>query len=146
MSSKVNGQTSGLLSGQTNGQTNGRAYILVVEDDPDLRQNLADILQDEGYLTRTAENGRDALAILQLDERPSLIVLDLAMPDMNGWQFRDKQRSDVRLIDIPVLVVTANRNLGPDAPGNEVLVKPFGLDEVLDRVKRLLPLSALPAL
>jgi CheY-like chemotaxis protein len=122
---------------EMNGQMTRHPYILVVEDDPDLRQNLTDILRAEGYVTGAAANGREALAILQTSERPSLIVLDLAMPDMNGWQFRDKQRADLRLIDIPVLVVTANRNLGPNVPGNEVLVKPFGLDEVLEKVKRL---------
>jgi CheY-like chemotaxis protein len=117
---------------------NKGSYILVVDDDADLRQNMADVLEDEGYATRVAGSGREALSILKKTPQiPRLILLDLLMPDMNGWQFCHEQRADHRLIDVPVLVVTANRNLGPDPPGNDVLLKPFRLEEILQKVKRL---------
>ena len=113
-------------------------YILVVDDDADLRQNIADVLEDEGYVTRVAGTGREALTIMKkTPEVPRLVLLDLLMPDMNGWQFCHEQRTDRRFIDVPVLVVTANRNLGPDPPGNDVLLKPFRLEEILQKVKRL---------
>ena len=114
-----------------------RPYILLVDDDPELRQSLVDLLEDEGYATRTAGSGREALSLLETPELPRLILLDLMMPDINGWQFCEKQQLDGRLAGIPVLVVTASRSLGPKPPGTDVLFKPFTIEEVLAKVQRL---------
>ena len=113
------------------------SYILLVDDDPELRQSMVDLLEDEGYPTRSASSGREALALLGGPDLPSLILLDLMMPDLNGWQFCEMQRRDPRIAGIPVLVVTAARSVAPTPAGVDVLFKPFSLDEVLDKVQRL---------
>lgn len=85
-------------------------YVLIVEDDNDIREDLAEILRDEGHQVETAANGADALAQLehkaQRGERPCLILLDLMMPVMNGWDFRAKQMSTPGIADIPVILVS----------------------------------------
>jgi two-component system chemotaxis response regulator CheY len=114
------------------------SYILLVDDDPDLRQCLVDILEDEGFVTQTAGTGREALAVLQSPHLPSLILLDLMMPELNGWQFYERQQSDPRLARIPVLVVTANRGTSAGIPGSDVLLKPFSAESVLNKVHGLI--------
>jgi CheY-like chemotaxis protein len=113
------------------------ARILVVDDDADLRQSLVDLLEDEGYRTQAASSGREALAVLGGPDLPQLIILDLMMPDLNGWQFRDIQSTDPRLAPIPVLVVTAGRKMAQELVGPEVLFKPFSLDDLLNKVERM---------
>jgi len=111
--------------------------ILVVDDDTDLRETVGELLVDEGYRPRLCENGREALLALRGGERPRLILLDLMMPEMNGWQFREEQLKDEGLSKIPVVVMTASR--GVDAQpisASEVLWKPIGLDELLRVVAR----------
>src|SRR5436190_19900143 len=81
--------------------------IMIVEDDPDTREMLERFLQLEGFDVRTAANGQIALQSLQADSSPRVILLDLMMPVMNGWQFRQAQTKDPRLSQIPVVVVTA---------------------------------------
>ena len=83
--------------------------ILVVDDDSDVREALGEVLAEEGYDTRLFESGRAALAFLRGGGDPSLILLDMMMPEMNGWQFREEQLKDERLRDIPVVVITASR-------------------------------------
>ena len=117
---------------------NEGGYILLVDDDPDLRQCLVDILEDEGYVTQTAGTGREALAVLQAPQLPSLILLDLMMPELNGWQFYERQQSDPRLAPIPVLVVTANRGMSAAIPGSDVLLKPFTAETVVSKVHGLI--------
>jgi CheY-like chemotaxis protein len=84
--------------------------ILIVEDDADFRDTLAELLQFEGYQVTQAGNGREALAHLRQSAPPCLILLDLMMPEMNGWEFREAQRQDPALAQIPVAVVTGVRN------------------------------------
>ena len=86
--------------------------ILVVEDDRDLRDALAEILQDEGYCVSSAGHGEEALEVLRCERLDvALILLDLTMPVMNGWQFRDEQRKDPDLSKIPVVVLSAGDRL-----------------------------------
>ena len=122
------------------------ARILVVDDDADLRQSLVDLLEDEGYTTQAAASGREALAVLKGPVLPQLIILDLMMPDLNGWQFRDIQSTDPRLAAIPVLVVTAGRKMAQELVGPEVLFKPFSLEDLLSKVERLVNPSLEPTL
>jgi CheY-like chemotaxis protein len=84
--------------------------IFIVEDDPDMRESLGEILQDEGYRVVGAANGLEALAHLRQSELPCIILLDLMMPVMSGWEFRDRQREDPRLSRIPVAILTGVRN------------------------------------
>src|SRR5262245_59582395 len=81
-----------------------RKSVLIIEDDPDIREALAEILEDEGYATVLAGNGREALDHLAKSEMPALILLDLMMPIMDGWQFRDEQRRSPSYAAIPVVV------------------------------------------
>lgn len=113
------------------------APILVVDDDTDLRETLGELLDEEGYDTRLFENGRAALEFLRRGERPRLILLDLMMPDMNGWQFREEQLKDVGLKDIPVVVMTASRGFeSHPISAQEILYKPVGLGELIEAVER----------
>ena len=119
------------------GSVGSGASILVVDDDTDLRETVGELLVDEGYRPRLCENGREALLALRGGERPRLILLDLMMPDMNGWQFREELLKDADLSRIPVVVMTASRGVetGPISAA-EVLHKPIGLNELLRVVAR----------
>ncbi len=81
--------------------------ILVVEDDGLVREAMSAVLQGEGYRVDAAENGREALDYLRADGRPDLILLDLMMPVMDGWEFRRQQCCDEALASVPVVVVSA---------------------------------------
>jgi CheY-like chemotaxis protein len=116
--------------------------ILVVDDDRDLRTTVAQVLEDEGYRVEEASNGQEALARLEVDPPPDLLLLDLMMPVMNGEQFRREQQREPRLSRIPVVLMTAAgtraaeriEQLAPDA----VLHKPVGLDELLGTIEAVL--------
>src|SRR5512132_4356371 len=85
--------------------------ILIVEDDVDVRDALMQVLEFEGYRVTGASNGEEALAALRAGGRPSLILLDLMMPVMNGSQFRAAQLADRALAAIPVIVLSADAGL-----------------------------------
>ena len=114
------------------------ATILVVEDDRDTREMLERFLQLEGFTVRTAENGRAALDVLGR-EGACVILLDLMMPVMNGWEFRHVQASDPRLSRIPVIVVTAagRREQIPTIDAHAWLPKPVDLDRLLETIQPL---------
>jgi CheY-like chemotaxis protein len=114
--------------------------ILVVEDDADLRETLAAVLEEEGYAVATAANGREALRYLHECPPPCLILLDLMMPVMNGWEFRQQQQQDPQLSPVPVVVISAVANpMPPGAPpldAAEFLTKPVDPQVLLDQVSR----------
>lgn len=110
--------------------------LLVVEDDAECRAALSDALSGEGYRLRFAANGAEALEVLEGGAPlPDAILLDLAMPAMNGWQFRDLQKRRPELAAIPVLVMTGSSPLGIDAA--KVLRKPFAVSELVRWVQHL---------
>jgi CheY-like chemotaxis protein len=82
--------------------------LLVVEDDETILASLSDLLRDEGATLTTAANGRDALAALRAGAPPDLILLDLMMPVMDGWEFRVAQRADPALAGIPIIAMSAD--------------------------------------
>ena len=85
------------------------ATILVVEDNDDIREAVADLLAEDGYSVVQARNGAEALVVLKGDPKPALIILDIRMPVMDGCEFlRIKETADARLAAIPVLVVSAH--------------------------------------
>src|SRR4051794_32442195 len=86
------------------------SLVLLVEDDADLRETTAMLLECEGYQVCAVENGREALNQLLDGPLPSVILLDMLMPVMNGWEFRAHQQRDPRLAAVPVVVVTASRD------------------------------------
>jgi CheY-like chemotaxis protein len=107
--------------------------VMIVEDDPDTREMLERFLELEGFEVRTAANGQLALDALSADSASSVILLDLMMPVMNGWQFREAQVSDPKIAGIPVVVVTA-AGAKDDIPAIQAdawLSKPVDLDRLL---------------
>ena len=110
--------------------------ILVVEDDPGIRQGIADFLGFEGYAVDVAVNGEEALTYLR-SRRPSLVVLDLVMPVMNGPQLLERIRSEGIAADVPVAIMTAAMPGASTLPvADAYLSKPFDLDELLRVVGR----------
>jgi CheY-like chemotaxis protein len=115
--------------------------ILVVDDDSALREALAEFLEERGYDVSCAGDGAEALAILAARGAPDAILLDLAMPGMDGWAFRAAQLRDTRWAGIPTIVLSAS--LGPDGRVAEKLApalalrKPFDLRRLLDALARL---------
>jgi CheY-like chemotaxis protein len=107
--------------------------VLVVDDDRDIRELLGELLASEGYEVASAGDGQRALAEARAN-RPDVILLDLMMPVMSGWEFRKEQLRDPRLSDIPVVVVTAFEE---SLDGTALLRKPFMVEDVLDAVQRL---------
>ena len=85
-------------------------HILIVEDDADLRQSMVFVLSDEGYVVSDACDGREALHLLEDGLRPNLILLDLMMPNMNGFQFRDAQLRCEEIAAIPVVAWSAHND------------------------------------
>jgi len=117
--------------------------VLIVDDDPDISETIAFMLDERGYRSERAANGKEALERLRRPPRPQLILLDLTMPVMDGREFRRRQLASPELASIPVVVVTADAtakdHIRMQTPG--WLVKPIALDTLLDTVKRycLLP-------
>lgn len=115
--------------------------LLVVDDDLDIRDALQDVFELEGYAVLLAADGLEALAQLrQAESPPHLILLDLMMPRMDGFAFREALRHDSALSEIPVLVASADLDVKGAAEGLDVagwLRKPLDLSELLSTVKRL---------
>jgi CheY-like chemotaxis protein len=117
--------------------TNHTHAILVVDDDDDLRETLQTVLEAEGYEVASATNGRDALAYLRSNPLPCLVLLDLMMPIMDGWEFIQHQEADPKLADLVVIVVTAatDGRLNALAP-RTVLPKPVPFERLLGAVEQ----------
>src|SRR5258706_5703843 len=119
--------------------------ILIVEDDPDIRDSLRMVLELEGYEVRVASNGREGLEVLSTMRRPSLILLDLTMPVMNGWQFLCAQRLDDVIAAIPVVVVSAAVDAPAAAQCDAFMRKPVHVEALLRTVRRHCHVTAVPA-
>jgi CheY-like chemotaxis protein len=83
-----------------------RGPLLIVEDDEAVRQVMREVLEERGYVVASASNGREALNMLQHEPRPRLILLDLMMPVMNGWELLRELRQSAELAGIPVVVLS----------------------------------------
>ena len=120
------------------------AIVLLVEDDDDIREALSQVLENAGYAVVTAPNGQVGLESLRV-HHPSLILLDLMMPVMNGWQFRRHQRADEALAGVPVIVISADESARTEAAalGAEgFLPKPIVIDQLLQLVAQHCQASA----
>jgi two-component system, chemotaxis family, chemotaxis protein CheY len=107
--------------------------VLVVEDDPVVRDAVVELLALEGFATEQAANGCEALRLLKRErDRPDLILLDLMMPVMNGWAFREAQLADPELAPIPVVVMSAQDSSTIQAHAK--LQKPFEIDQLLQAI------------
>src|SRR3954469_4026788 len=109
--------------------------ILVVDDDDDIRDAVQDVLESEGYKTLGACNGQEALDLLRSErDRPSLILLDLMMPEMDGWEFLSKVDAEPALRGMPVALMSAHPSIqkaldkGPSELSRRLLLpKPLNL-------------------
>ena len=112
--------------------------ILIVDDDEPLRSSLCESFEYEGYTAVGMPNGRAALDYLRTSlSEPCMILLDLMMPVMNGWQFREEQLRDPGLSKIPVVVITANGTVDrSQLDVTDVLHKPVSLSALLDMTNR----------
>jgi len=123
-----------------------QSHVLVVEDDDVVRASLGELLEDSGYQVSFAENGKVALEVLTGGRTPDVIVLDLKMPVMDGWQFRAIQQVDPRLGSIPVVAISADRSAAAvPISAHAYLRKPLDADEFLQtvaRTQRLRPAGA----
>src|SRR5437588_809924 len=90
-------------------------FILLVEDDTEIREEMAALLESEGYVVAQARNGQDALDQLKEMPAPCLILLDLMMPVMNGWDFRERQLADPSLKEIPTIIVSGAAQAAQEA-------------------------------
>jgi two-component system chemotaxis response regulator CheY len=125
------------MTAQQFGFDHGPHSVLVVDDDPGIRDLFAAVLADEGHAVNTAADGHRALELAER-ERPCLIVLDLMMPVMDGWEVAERLHADRELSKIPVVVVSAFFPETPDAAefgAVACLPKPLEIDELLDVVE-----------
>jgi len=118
--------------------------VLVIEDDVYIRTSLQELLELEGFGVDLASNGQEGMAILQraLDSDaglPSLLLLDLMMPVMNGWQFRLELKQNPRLAQIPLIVLSADLSIRQKAEAVEAdgyLCKPVELEDLLNLLRQ----------
>lgn len=109
--------------------------VLVVDDDEDLREMMATLLRDVGYTVETAEDGAQALAHMR-ESRPCVVLLDLMMPNVDGWQVMQEMASDPELARVPVCIVSAQAKSAP-AQAASVLPKPVTRDALLHAIGTL---------
>jgi CheY-like chemotaxis protein len=124
-------------------QVGDKNFVLVVDDDPDIRESLETVLGIHGHSVATAADGSEAIRLLREEHsQPCVILLDLMMPGMNGFEFRAELEADPILSEIPVVIITGAGVLADDKAGllrAEVLRKPFDLKALLTTVKRFCP-------
>jgi CheY-like chemotaxis protein len=113
--------------------SNHFASVLVVDDDSDIRDAICGVLEAEGYTTLSADNGVRALEVLTEGRRPCVVLLDLMMPVMTGWEFMKEVRSKKELDDLPVVVVSAFSDQ-PAHGAKRMLKKPLDVQKLLSAV------------
>jgi len=116
---------------------NSGATVLLVADDMDIAEAMIDVLVDEGYLVAHACNGREALDLLHRHLDPSVILLDLWMPEMDGAEFRAQQLREPDIASIPVVVLSADRKAAEtarDLGASDFAMKPLAPDQLVSLV------------
>jgi CheY-like chemotaxis protein len=116
-----------------------RGSVMFVDDDHDLRVLVRALLESYGYEVLTATNGRDAIELLMRQENaPDLVLVDLDMPIMDGWDFLRRLRSDTIFASVPVIVQTAADDPPPAgvAPSVTIVRKPVDIAALLEIVRR----------
>jgi CheY-like chemotaxis protein len=111
--------------------------VLVVEDEPDIREVVSDVLADEGFEVLGARDGVEGLRKARA-WHPSVVLLDLMMPGMNGWEFCAARHDDPELAKIPVIVLSALGRVD-DLDASAFLQKPFEIDRLVSEVRRHAP-------
>lgn len=121
--------------------------VLVVDDDLDIREALSETLEDHGFAVSTAANGLEALTLVRnAKESPSVILLDLMMPVLDGYAFLAERRKDPRLRSIPVAIITAGHRVDHARLGDAVLVlpKPLEVEQLVNSLRGLQSPGATP--
>jgi len=115
------------------------AWMLVVDDDEDIRETIKSLLELRGYRVVTAGDGEEGLQKMRAGSLPRLVLLDLMMPGMNGEEFRAAQLGDAALARVPVIVLSGAGKLQERAAlaGVSVVAKPIELDELFAMVERV---------
>ncbi len=112
--------------------------VMIVEDDDEIRELLAEMLADRGHLVSTARHGKDALELLRTKPQPNIVLLDLMMPVMDGWQMRAEMLADPKLAGIPVIIVSGAADLQDGSEmlkAARVLTKPVKWPVLLDSIR-----------
>lgn len=112
--------------------------ILVVDDDPSLRENLAEALEDEGFAVSLAENGARALEVLEAGPLPGIVLLDLIMPGMDGWELVRRIRAEARWAGVRLVVTSGLAEVEEDGERGQAdafLPKPFRLERLLETLQ-----------
>jgi len=117
--------------------TDLKKHILLIEDEKEIRDSLTKFLESENYFVQAAESGRAALDFMDKSEMPDLILLDMRMPEMNGWQFAEEF---YRIYDhkAPLMVMSAAADIesrSQEIKADSFIGKPFNLDDLLKKVK-----------
>jgi CheY-like chemotaxis protein len=119
--------------------SDGLSTILIVDDDSDILEAMAELLTDSGYQVQPASSGQAALGVLRAGLRPAIMVVDYAMPDINGLELLDACSELPELDDVPVLMTSAFRTGEiPTTPRVSFLHKPFSMDDLLGRIHGLI--------
>jgi CheY-like chemotaxis protein len=114
-----------------------RCLVAIIEDDKEFRDMLRELLEEEQYRVVALSNGAEALEVLRGDTVPNVILLDVSMPVMDGFDFLRFRNDDPKLAAIPVVLVTnAKPHERPTIGVNDVVRKPIDIDEILFAIKR----------
>lgn len=117
--------------------------IMIVEDDPDMADIIKLVMEDAGYETTSIYSGRECLHRIK-EVKPDLVLLDIMMPEMDGWEVHRRLKEDEETKDIPIIAVTAktqsiDKMIGLHVVGvSDYITKPFGRKELVDSVKKVL--------
>ena len=116
--------------------------VMVVDDEQDLRDMLSVMMKKEGYQIIDASSGDECFKLLEEGEKPDIILLDIMMPDMNGWEVYDKIKENPMWKDIPIVFLTVrsdklSKNVGTSL-GSDYIVKPFEFQDLKDRINKVL--------
>jgi CheY-like chemotaxis protein len=111
--------------------------VLVVDDDPDIREIVELALVTHGYRVETARDGRDCLQKIRTMERPSIVILDLMMPEIDGWSVCDELANDPELATVPVVILTGDAQIRDERRGRVPIVKkPIELANLLAVIEK----------
>lgn len=125
------------LSGQAQRERTAGRVVALVEDDVEFRTMLRELLEEEGYDVVALANGAEALETLRAGVTPNVILLDVSMPVMDGFDFLRQRNEDPRLAQVPVVLVTnAKPHERPTIGVSDVVRKPIDIDEILFAIKR----------
>jgi two-component system chemotaxis response regulator CheY len=145
---RLHGFPSIKVRSTVNGNEEKTVRVLVVDDDPSIRRMIMAALRREGYSFSEAANGKEALEVMKR-ERPHIVILDLMMPMVSGWDVLRERSTDPDLLSIPVIVISANRSAelasAMDKSICAFLPKPFDISALSLLVRSCMPPSASPA-